>query len=175
GKGRLGGGRRRPGRPDVPRPLRGADEPGPALCPGAGSLPPAGPVRVQRIKALCRPYKTHSKKLPDVLASGSFRLVREKRVELSLFRNWCLKPARLPFRHSRMDTYLAYQSAGEMSIRNFDQNAPGAAKGRPGAACHKFVSMSCQRGLCRISASGPKKARPAVWSPCSQYMNQAVM
>ena len=37
-------------------------------------------------------------------ASGPLFVVREKRVELSLFRNWCLKPARLPFRHSRMET-----------------------------------------------------------------------
>lgn len=28
-------------------------------------------------------------------------LVREKGVEPSLTGNWCLKPARLPFRHSR--------------------------------------------------------------------------
>src|SRR5699024_941584 len=74
------------------------------------------------------------RKSPHVRKAHRGLLVREKRVELSLFRNWCLKPARLPFRHSRVDTYLVYQSAREMSIRKFDQNALGASNTRPGAA-----------------------------------------
>ena len=61
-----------------PRPLLGADEPGPAPLPRSGSLPPAGPVRIQR---LIFP-KTNPLSGAHNVQTGGF-LVREKRVELS--------------------------------------------------------------------------------------------
>lgn len=38
--------------------------------------------------------------------------MREKGVEPSLRWNWCLKPARLPFRHSRREQPLSYHEKG---------------------------------------------------------------
>ena len=49
---------------------------------------------------LCQPKPQTKKAGPDTSSKGLPLFMQEKGLEPSLTGNWCLKPARLPFRHS---------------------------------------------------------------------------
>lgn len=71
------------------------------------------------------------------IGSDHIGLVREKGVEPSLRWNWCLKPARLPFRHSRRYCFIRQS-------RNNSNSVP-----TPGAKVNRCRAKKCQRGARR--------------------------
>lgn len=96
---------------------------------------------------------------PTIMRLSS--LVREKGVEPSLRWNWCLKPARLPFRHSRAE------------CKNNSHSVPssrGKVNSHPAKSCRKSVSAVALRRA-GIRASGTSTGCPSAQSsipPCSR-------
>ena len=82
----------------------------------SGASSAAGQFRLYRVTVFAGAGFPAKRKNPNPSPTGGkariFFLVREKGVEPSLFRNWCLKPARLPFRHSRRTLLLTIPTPG---------------------------------------------------------------
>mgnify|MGYP007104212400 CR=1 FL=1 len=130
-----------------------------------------------RAAVLFDPSSPQDKKMTPSLSLGSF-FMREKGVEPSLRWNWCLKPARLPFRHSRTETlFIVARFAAKVNCRRIipslrphnnpknsegghgrEENAAGKACGGISAAgsCGSFglvVQLSAGPGLSGAGAS----------------------
>ena len=67
------------------------------------------PTQTGPLRRLCAPHRTKKKKTPKGVF---FFLVRKMGLEPTHHRYWLLRPARLPFRHSRREQPLSYHEKG---------------------------------------------------------------
>ena len=95
------------------------------------------------------------------ISLGPF-FMREKGVEPSLRWNWCLKPARLPFRHSRAETlFIVTRFAAKVNCRVIilsflAHNNPKNSKGGPRREEKAPVMAAASRACGGVSAVGPR-------------------
>ena len=102
------------------------------------------------------------KRAPIQNESALFLIMREKGVEPSLRWNWCLKPARLPFRHSRTETsFIVTRFAAKVNCRVIilsflAHNNPKNSKGGPRREEKAPVMAAVGRACGGVSAVGPR-------------------